>query len=47
MPKLPDIARKESNQSLGSVKKEPRSRKQPIIFVDPEKQKVSVLDGQF
>ena len=42
MPKLPDINKKESAQSLGSSKREPRTRKQPILFSNPEKQKVNL-----
>ena len=40
MPKLPDINQKESSSSFGSSKKEPRTRRQPILFSNPEKQKV-------
>lgn len=40
MPKLPDINQKESTSSFGSSKKEPRTRRQPILFSNPEKQKV-------
>ena len=43
MPKLPDINQKESSSSFGSSKKEPRTRRQPILFSNPEKQKVYSL----